>query len=72
MTRPAEPERHDPTVGQNNPDASTWEFERPYLGPPEEGQPRIGNGRPKNDLERRYGVPPRRAATAHASARMVS
>jgi hypothetical protein len=59
MTHPAEPERRDPQVGQANPDASTWEFENPYLGPPEEGQPRIGNGHPRNDLERRRGVPPR-------------
>ncbi len=41
-TRPAEPERHDRHVGTSNPNASTWDFERPYLGPPEGGQPRGG------------------------------
>jgi hypothetical protein len=44
VTRPAEPERHDCHVGASNPDASTWDFERPYLGPPEGGQPRGGSG----------------------------
>lgn len=42
MSRPAEPERHDERVGASHPDASTWDFEKPYLGPPEEGQPRMG------------------------------
>jgi hypothetical protein len=44
--RPAEPERHDPHVGTSNPDRSTWDFDRPYLGPPEQGQPRLGDGPP--------------------------
>lgn len=43
-TRPAEPERHDAHVGTSNPDQSTWDFDRPYLGPPEQGQPRLGDG----------------------------
>jgi hypothetical protein len=43
MSRPAEPERHDPHVGMSHPDQSTWDWEKPYLGPPEEGQPRAGS-----------------------------
>ncbi len=47
MTRPAEPERHDPRVGTSNPHASLWQVDEPYLGPPEAGQPRAGSaGRP--------------------------
>jgi hypothetical protein len=46
MTHPAEPERHDPHVGASNPNASSWDSEKPYLGPPEEGQPRAGSARP--------------------------
>jgi len=42
-TQAAEPERHDPQVGQSQPGASTWEWERPYTGPPEDGQPRAGS-----------------------------
>ena len=38
--RPAEPERHDPHVGRSNPDASLWVVDKPYVGPPESGQPR--------------------------------
>jgi hypothetical protein len=41
--RPAELERSDPQVGQSQPCASTWEWERPYNGPPEDGQPRAGS-----------------------------
>ncbi len=40
---PATPERRDPHVGQSQPDASNWDLERPYIGPPEEGQPRMGS-----------------------------
>lgn len=43
MTQPAERERHDPEVGASNPNQSSWAFERPYLGPPEDGQPRAGS-----------------------------
>jgi hypothetical protein len=46
--QPAEPERNDPHVGVSNPNASSWGFEHPYSGPPEEGQPRQGRkGRPE-------------------------
>lgn len=44
-TRAAEPERHDVHVGMSNPNQSTWEWEKPYLGPPEEGQPRAGSSK---------------------------
>lgn len=43
--RPAERERNDPHIGLSNPDASTWDFDEPYLGPPEDGQPRRGSRR---------------------------
>jgi hypothetical protein len=43
MTRPAEPERHDPHVGMSNANQSSWDWESPYLGPPEAGQPRAGS-----------------------------
>lgn len=39
---PADPERRDPQVGAANPHRSLWGIDFPYLGPPEEGQPRIG------------------------------
>ena len=41
--KPADPERHEERVGQSQPCASTWEWERPYNGPPEDGQPRKGS-----------------------------
>lgn len=41
--RPANSERHDPNVGQSQPDASNWDCDCPYIGPPEEGQPRLGS-----------------------------
>lgn len=40
MSHPAEHERHDPHVGMSNPNQSIWDWELPYLGPPEDGQPR--------------------------------
>lgn len=43
MTKPAEPERKDPKVGMSNPAESLWDVDSPYVGPPEEGQPRKGN-----------------------------
>jgi hypothetical protein len=51
--RPAEPERDDPHVGASNPNGSTWGFARPYLGPPEGGQPRARRARDgaKSDLD---------------------
>ncbi len=52
-SRPAEPERHDPKVGQSQPCASTWDWERAYTGPPEDGQPRMGSARPLADRDRR-------------------
>jgi hypothetical protein len=42
MTHPAEPERRDLRVGTANPHRSLWGIDHPYLGPPEEGQPRVG------------------------------
>lgn len=45
MTRPAEPERHDSRMGASNPHRSTWDCDDPYYGPPEEGQPRMGDRR---------------------------
>lgn len=39
----ADPERRDPHVGQSQPDASNWDSQRPYIGPPEDGQPRMGS-----------------------------
>ncbi len=42
-SRPADPERYDPQVGQSQPGASTWEWENAYTGPPEDGQPRAGS-----------------------------
>lgn len=51
MTRPAEPERHDPRMGASNPHRSTWDCDDPYYGPPEEGQPRMGNRRSGSDAE---------------------
>lgn len=42
MSRPAEPERHDPHVGESNPAQSLWDIDEPYTGPPEDGQPRKG------------------------------
>ena len=46
MTHPAELERHDLRIGTSNPHRSSWDWDRPYLGPPEEGQPRAGTARP--------------------------
>jgi hypothetical protein len=46
-SRPAEPERHDSKVGQSQPCASTWDSERAYTGPPEDGQPRMGSAPPR-------------------------
>lgn len=43
MTKPAEPERKDKNVGTSNPAESLWEVDKPYTGPPEEGQPRKGS-----------------------------
>jgi hypothetical protein len=45
-SRPADPERHDPRIGQSQPCASTWDWEKPYNGPPEDGQPRQGSACP--------------------------
>lgn len=42
MSRPAEPERKDPTIGDSNPAKSLWEEKKPYVGPPAEGHPRKG------------------------------
>ena len=41
--QPADPERRDPNVGAAQPDASTWDWERAYNGPPEDAQPRAGS-----------------------------
>ena len=41
MSHPAEPERHEPRAGTANPQQSLWLVDYPYLGPPEEGQPRV-------------------------------
>lgn len=43
MPRPAEPERHNLHIGMSSPNQSTWDCESPYLGPPEDGQPRAGS-----------------------------
>lgn len=50
MTHAAEPERHDRHVGMSNPNQSTWDWEKPYLGPPEEGQPRAGTAHRFSDV----------------------
>ena len=42
--RPAEPERHDPNVGRSAPGESLWGIDKPYVGPPESGQPRHQRG----------------------------
>ena len=42
--RPAEPERHDPNVGRSAPGESLWGVDKPYVGPPESGQPRHERG----------------------------
>jgi hypothetical protein len=55
MTRAAEPERHVSHVGMSSPNQSTWDWETPYLGPPEDGQPRAGSAR-------RPALAPRRRA----------
>jgi hypothetical protein len=47
-SRPAEPERHDPKVGESQPCASTWDWENAYTGPPEDGQPRMGSAPPRS------------------------
>jgi quercetin dioxygenase-like cupin family protein len=47
MSHPGEPERRDPKVGGSHPDASTWGWHQPYMGPPEEGQPRAGSAQSK-------------------------
>jgi hypothetical protein len=41
--RPADPERHELIVGVSQPCASTWDWEKAYTGPPEDGQPRTGS-----------------------------
>lgn len=46
MSRPAQPERNDPTIGDSNPAKSLWDESKPYVGPPEEGQPRKGAKNP--------------------------
>lgn len=43
MTKPAEPEREDTQTGKSNPGQSLWDAKKPYIGPPEEGQPHLGN-----------------------------
>jgi hypothetical protein len=45
---PADPERHDNKVGASQPDASTWDWENAYAGPPEDGQPRAGSAGKKD------------------------
>jgi hypothetical protein len=53
-SRPADPERHEQKVGESQPDASTWDWEDPYVGPPEDGQPRAGSADPaRRDPPRR-------------------
>jgi hypothetical protein len=42
-SRPAEPERYDDKVAESQPEGSTWSWEDPYVGPPEDGQPRMGS-----------------------------
>jgi hypothetical protein len=58
MIRPAERERHDPRVGTSNPNQSSWDWESPYLGPPEEGQPRAGSAAPRQQARRFFEVEP--------------
>jgi len=54
---PAEPERHDPRIGASQPDASTWEWQQPYAGPPEAGQPRAGSAAGHERLDSRGAKP---------------
>lgn len=60
MTHPAEPERRDPRVGISNPHQSLWVIDHPYLGPPEEGQPRVD--RPVEPLVEEEATQPHKAA----------
>jgi hypothetical protein len=50
MSRPAEPERKNPHVGESNPAASLWDEDKPYTGPPESGQPRKGSAQKEPPL----------------------
>jgi hypothetical protein len=63
MNRPAERERHNPRVGTSNPNQSSWDWEAPYLGPPEAGQPRAGSAPPRQQARRFFDPEPATPAT---------
>jgi hypothetical protein len=48
-SKPADPERHEASVAQSQPEGSTWAWEHPYVGPPEDGQPRAGSACASSD-----------------------